>query len=195
MANTPNPQLRNPRSHRAILDAAYELSVRSGYAKLTVDTIAAAAGVGKQTIYRWWPSKAAVALDAVNERMNPATDFPDTGDIVADLQTQIASLTKALTGDIGAIYRGVIAEAQTDPRIAAAVRDTIVEPRITACRQRLDHAIALGQIRDDIPTRAMVEMLYGPVYYRYLLGAPDDEVRASAELVGYILEGLRPACA
>lgn len=193
MATTPNPELRSQRAHRAILDATFDLAVRKGYAKLTVEAIAAAAGVGKQTIYRWWPSKAAVALDALNEKMGPDTEFPDTGDIAADLKTQISSLARLLTGDVGPIYRGVIAEAQTDPRIAAAVREIIIEPRIGRCQDRLGLGVAAGQIRADLPTRTMVEMLYGPVYYRFLLGAPEAEVRRSADLVDPILAGLRPA--
>ena len=187
----PNPHLRNPRSHQAILDATFELIVAKGYARVSVDAIAATAGVGKQTIYRWWPSKGAVALDAVNEKMGTATDFPDTGDIAADLKTQMASLTDMLAGDVGTVYRGVIGEAQSDPQIAAAVRDIIVEPRIEKCAARLSGAVATGELRTDIPTRAMVELLYGPVYYRYLLSAPAAELRHTPELIDYILTGLR----
>ncbi|WP_330181996.1 TetR/AcrR family transcriptional regulator [Nocardia sp. NBC_01503] len=190
MTPPPNPELRSPRSHRAILDSTFELAVRNGYGKLTVEAIAAAAGVGKQTIYRWWPSKGAIALDAINEQMGHLTDFPDTGDIAVDLKTQMTRLTTMLGSEVGIVYRGVIAEAQSDPRLAEAVRDTIVRPRAQLCVQRLEKAIAAGQIRTGIPPRAMVDMLYGPVYYRFLLGT--DEVRDAPELVQDILSGLRP---
>jgi AcrR family transcriptional regulator len=191
VARTPNPELRNPRSHRAILDAAFDLAVDKGYAKMTVDGIAAAAGVGKQTIYRWWPSKGAVALDAVDQKLGTATDFPDTGDLAADLKTQITALTTMLAGDVGAVYRGVIGEAQSDSRIAAAVRDVVVEPRIAKCRQRLERSVATGELRADLSTRTMVEMLYGPVYYRFLLGISDADLRSAAVLVEDVLDGLR----
>jgi AcrR family transcriptional regulator len=191
MAKPPNPELRNQRSHRAILDSTWELTVLDGYARVTIERIAAHAGVGKQTIYRWWPSKGTLALDAVNEKMGTATNFPDTGDIVADLKTQITALSDLLCGDIGVVYRGVIAEAQYDPTIAAAVRETIVEPRLEQCRKRLDSAIAAGELRADIPTRAMVEMLYGPVYYRFLLQAPESDLQLGADHVGYLVQGLR----
>ncbi|MBU3060426.1 TetR/AcrR family transcriptional regulator [Nocardia sp. NEAU-G5] len=192
MPPAPNPQLRSQRSHQAILDATFALAVEKGYARMSIDAIAAAAGVGKQTIYRWWPSKGAVALDAVNEKMGTATDFPDTGDIAADLKTQITALSELLAGDIGGVYQAVIAEAQSDPHIAAAVRETIVEPRLEQCCKRLDSAITAGELRGDIPTRAMVEMLYGPVYYRFLLHAPESDLRLGADHVDHLLTGLRP---
>ncbi|MER7773150.1 TetR/AcrR family transcriptional regulator [Kitasatospora sp. NPDC096140] len=66
------------------LDATLELAVRDGYAKVTVEGITQAAGVGKQTIYRWWPSKAAVILEALNDRTGPFSGVPDTGDITVE---------------------------------------------------------------------------------------------------------------
>ncbi|UGT41033.1 TetR/AcrR family transcriptional regulator [Nocardia yamanashiensis] len=190
MTPPPNPELRSPRSHQAILDATWDLAVRNGYGKLTIEAIAARAGVGKQTIYRWWPSKGALALDTINEQLGSATDFPDTGDIAADLRTQFTGLSKALAGEVGGVYRGVIAEAQTDPRLAEAVRATIIEPRATQCRARLEIAVAAGQLRADLPTATMVQLLYGPVYFRFLLGVAD--VADSPALVEQVLDGLRP---
>ncbi|MFF7638312.1 TetR/AcrR family transcriptional regulator [Kitasatospora sp. NPDC008050] len=192
MTPEPSPARRSARSHRAILDATFELAVRNGYPKLTIEAIAAAAGVGKPTIYRWWPSKGALALESINERMGTATDFPDTGDVVADLAGQIDNVVRLFNSDVGAVYRGVIAEAQGDPKVAAAVRETITEPRTRQCRARLDRAVAAGQLRADIPARLMVEQLYAPVYYRFLLGTePLDgfDARATVERV---LDGLRP---
>ncbi|MFE4458773.1 TetR/AcrR family transcriptional regulator, partial [Nocardia tengchongensis] len=110
MPQPPNPELRNAKSHQAILDATFDLAVRNGYGKLTIEAIAAQAGVGKQTIYRWWPSKGAIALEAINDHVGSATDFPDTGDIAADLTTQITALSRMLASDAGCVYRGVIAE-------------------------------------------------------------------------------------
>ncbi|WP_067830014.1 TetR/AcrR family transcriptional regulator [Nocardia inohanensis] len=190
MTPPPNPELRSPRSHQAILDATWELAVRNGYGKLTIEAIAAQAGVGKQTIYRWWPSKGALALDTINDQLGTTTDFPDTGDIAADLKTQITGLATALAGDVGGVYRGVIAEAQTDPRLADAVRATIIDPRAAECRRRLETAIAAGQLRADLPPATMIQLLYGPVYFRFLLGVAD--VAESPALIENVLDGLRP---
>ncbi|MGW4248563.1 TetR/AcrR family transcriptional regulator [Nocardia sp. NPDC004722] len=190
MPQPPKPELRNAKSHQAILDATFELVVSKGYGKLTIEAIAAKAGVGKQTIYRWWPSKGAIALEAINDRIGSATDFADTGDIAADLKTQIHGLSRMLAGDVGCVYRGVIAEAQHDPALLQLVRDTFVEPRAQKGAVRLESAIHAGQIRDDLSLLAMTNMLYGPVYVRFLLGVGD--VAEAADMVDPILDGLRP---
>ncbi|PSK32842.1 TetR/AcrR family transcriptional regulator [Nocardia seriolae] len=190
MPPPPNPELRSAKSHQAILDATFELAVSKGYGKLSIEAIAAKAGVGKQTIYRWWPSKGAIALEAINDQIGSATDFPDTGDIAADLKAQVTGLSRMFAGDVGCVYRGVIAEAQHDPKLMQMIRDTFVEPRATAGARRLEKAIAAGQIRDDLTPLVMTNMLYGPVYLRFLLGAGD--VLDAPSLVDSILDGLRP---
>ncbi|MCP2338662.1 TetR/AcrR family transcriptional regulator [Actinomadura rupiterrae] len=184
---------RGARSRRAILDATLELAARRGYGSLTIEAVAAAAGVGKPTIYRWWPSKGALALDALDDAVGDALDFPDTGDVAADLAAQIGRMVALFGGDLGTVFRGVIAEGQSSPEIAAAVRDTVLEPRTRACQVRLAKAVAEGQLRDDVPTRAMVEMLYAPFFYRALLGTDVMTVRQVPEIIGRVLDGLRPA--
>ncbi|MEW2360293.1 TetR/AcrR family transcriptional regulator [Spirillospora sp. NPDC029432] len=190
---SPDPTRRSQRSRRATLDATYALTVQRGYAAVTIEAIAAAAGVGKPTIYRWWPSKGALALEVINDRSGGVLDFPDTGDITADLTGQATELVALLDSDFGALYRGVIAEAQGDAALAAALRDTVVEPRIRACQDRLTKAVAARQLRDDVPTRVMVELLYAPLYYRFLLGTDPLSARQIPLMIECALTGLRPA--
>ncbi|GAA2357241.1 TetR family transcriptional regulator [Catellatospora methionotrophica] len=191
MTPAPNPDRRSAQARRNILDTTIELIARNGHANVTIEAIAAAAGVGKTTIYRWWPSKGALALDAINDHVGEALDFPDTGDVVADLRGQITELVNLLNGDIGVVFRGVIAEAQSAPAIGAAILETIIEPRTRACQARLVTAVAVGQLRADIPTRAMVELLYAPVYYRLLLGADALRPQDVPDLLDHCLTGLR----
>ncbi|MCX4834402.1 TetR/AcrR family transcriptional regulator [Streptomyces sp. NBC_01016] len=191
----PDPTRRNQRSHRAILDATFKLIARNGYAKVTIEAIASAAKVGKPTIYRWWPSKGALALDAINDRIGHVLDFPDTGNIAGDLVHQINEVIALFNSDVGTAFQGVIAEGQGDRSVAASFRDTVVEPRIRACQDRLAKAVAAGQLRNDVPTRAMTEMLYAPLYYRLLLGTDPLTTADSAALVERALEGLRPTSA
>ena len=82
----PNAARRSQRAHRAILDAAYELALDRGPAKVTVEAMAARAGVGKQTIYRWWPTKGALLLDVLIGAVGAVSEMPDTGDVAADLR-------------------------------------------------------------------------------------------------------------
>ena len=112
--DTPQPGLP-----AAILSAAFELCAERSYERTSVEAIAARAGVGKQTIYRWWPSKGAVVMEALNEVVGVASDFPDSGDVVADLRQQMTAVSKLLSSpDFGPVYTGVIGAAQSDPAVA-----------------------------------------------------------------------------
>ncbi|HCT81058.1 MAG TPA: TetR family transcriptional regulator [Micromonosporaceae bacterium] len=190
MTPAPNPERRNEKSRRAILDTTIELIAARSFAKVTIEAIAAAAGVGKQTIYRWWPSKGALAMDAINDRIGEATDFPDTGDIVIDLTRQMSEVVELLNGEIGTIFRGIIAEAQSDPALGTAILDEIIEPRTRTCEVRLAKAVAGGQLRSDIPTRVMVELLYSPLYYRILFGTDPLTTEYIPELLEYLVSGI-----
>jgi AcrR family transcriptional regulator len=183
--------MRSERSRRAVLHATFEIAARKGYAGLTIEAVAAAAGVGKPTIYRWWPSKGILALDAVNDQMGESLDFPDTGDIAADLTQQAILVIEQLSGDTGTVFRGVIGAAQSDPELAAAVRETILTPRIAECSDRLARAVAAGQLRPDVPLYNMVELLYAPIYYRLLLGTADLNPHETRARIEYTLLGLR----
>ncbi|MBO0803147.1 MAG: TetR/AcrR family transcriptional regulator [Nocardiopsaceae bacterium] len=184
--------MRSERSRRAVLDATFEIAARKGYTGLTIEAVAASAGVGKPTIYRWWQSKGVLALDAVNDRMGQSRDFPDTGDIVADLTHQANLVIEQLRGDAGTVFRGVIGAAQSDPDLAAAVRETILAPRISKCSDRLARAVAAGELRPDVPLYNMVELLYAPIYYRMLLGSADLSPHLTRARIEYTLQGLRP---
>ncbi|MGH8881569.1 MAG: TetR/AcrR family transcriptional regulator, partial [Stackebrandtia sp.] len=116
MSKPPNSQRRSQRSRRATLDAALELSVEKGYGNVTMDAITTRAGVSKATVYRWWPSKGAVMLEAVNDAATVTMGFPDTGDITGDLRTQLAALVRLLTeAETGSALTGLLAEALHDP--------------------------------------------------------------------------------
>lgn len=165
----PNPDRRSPESHRKILRAAYELALERGPAKVTIEAIAARAGVGKQTIYRWWPSKGAVFLDVFNDAVVPAREIPDTGDLVADLKTQMMAVVDLFATDFGRFYAGLIAEAQSDPDLARALGETIATRAEAPRGERLKKAQEQGQLRADVDVTAAVEILFAPLHYRLLL--------------------------
>ncbi|GGY51730.1 TetR/AcrR family transcriptional regulator [Streptomyces omiyaensis] len=194
MNPTPNPQRRSEKSHRAILDAAMELCVEHGYGNVTVEAIAARAGVSKKTIYRWWPTKGAVVLEAFVELAGTATRFPDTGDVVADLRTQMtAVLANILSGPRASVYAGIIAETQHDPALARELRAQLLDPRVAAARDRLRLARDHGQLAPDADVEMVVDLLYGPLYYRLLLHlGPYPPARLRAH-VAHVLGSFAPA--
>jgi len=171
-ARAPDPARRSERSRRAILDSALLLCRARGYEATTIEAIAAEAGVGKQTIYRWWPSKGAVIMDALNEAGVASASFSDTDDVRADLRRQMTSVVRLMNdAQFAPIYRGVIAATQSDPGLAKALRERVIAPRVTACAERLRRAQQDGQLRPDVDLETLVELLYGPLYYRLLLPA------------------------
>ncbi|MCP2343375.1 TetR/AcrR family transcriptional regulator [Actinomadura rupiterrae] len=187
-----NPRYRSESSHKAILDAALRLCLEQGFAKTSVDAIAKEAGVGKQTIYRWWPSKAAVLVEAIDRHAAPTTTFRDTGDIQADLRAQMHAVAEFFQSPQSSTYREVIGAAQSDPAAAQAILERLVKPRVEDCRHRLELARQQGQIRPDAALDDIVELLYAPLYYRLLLETrpiTTDHVEAILTLV---FEGLRP---
>ncbi|MEU9036586.1 TetR/AcrR family transcriptional regulator [Streptomyces sp. NPDC048352] len=206
MNKSPDATRRSDRSRRAILDAALALVGEVGYNKLTIEAIAARAGVGKQTIYRWWPSKAAVLLDASLALAGEAgTDggwsgFPDTGDLAADLK----AVLRATADEFGdaryeAPARALTAAGAADPELGARFTEKLLEPQLALYETRLRAAQQAGQLPADTDLRLVVEMLVGPLTYRWLMRtAPLTHAYADALVdavlggVGYVTAG-RPA--
>lgn len=192
MTPPPDPALRNEQSHRAILEAFIALIAERGYAQISIEGLAKHAGVGKQTIYRWWSSKGEVALEALDVTLGTVVGFPDTGDIVADLRTQMAGVIRMFASpDVGPLCRGLIAAAQSDPALSRAHIDKVIEPASVACRQRLARAKDRGELRADADIQAIIDLLYGAIYYRLLLHTrplDPDQLDATLDIV---FNGLR----
>ncbi|MFI5862347.1 TetR/AcrR family transcriptional regulator [Streptomyces sp. NPDC051546] len=171
----PDATRRSDRSRRAILDAALALVGEVGYNKLTIEAIAARAGVGKQTIYRWWPSKAAVLLDASlalagDAQPEGAWRFPDTGDLAADLKSVLRATVDEFADErYAAPARALTAAGATDPELGARFTEQLLEPQLALYEERLRSAREAGQLPPDTDLRLTVEMLLGPLTYRWLL--------------------------
>lgn len=188
-------KLGRPRSEaarRAILRAANVLLARDGFQGVTMEAIAGEAGVSKATLYRWWPCKAAVLMDAFLAETGPCPPFPDTGCVREDLRQQMSGLAKAMTGPFGALLSGMIAEAQTDPEAAAAFRASYLAPRRAEAKKALERGQGRGEVRPDADLDTVIDALYGPLYYRLLAGhAPLTPCFVDA-LVSLVLDGLCP---
>ncbi|GAB4583052.1 TetR/AcrR family transcriptional regulator [Nocardia sp. IFM 10818] len=165
------PDRRNEESAKAIVQAALDLCREVGYDKLSIEGIAARAGVGKNTIYRWWPSKSAVLLDGLLSAMKSVqSTFPDTGDALADFKTQIIGACETLTHpDTGPHYAALIGAAQRDAELAHAMWERLLGHLVAAAVDRVRNAQRQGQIRSDLDPDLIIELLYGPIYYRWLI--------------------------
>jgi AcrR family transcriptional regulator len=180
VTKTPDERRRNEKARSAILRAARELLDRRGFRRLTIEGIAERAGVGKATIYRWWPSKAAVAMDAVLEAASARIPFPDTGSAREDVRRQIASVIELYTRTkTGRGIRALIAESQHDPSLAESLRNRFIASRRAEATTVFERGIERGELRPDLNVGVAIDALYGAVYYRLLVShAPLDSAYA-----------------
>lgn len=170
----PDATRRSERSRQAILASTRELIVELGYAKVSIDAIAARAGVGKQTIYRWWPNKGAVVFDSVLElSADPSgavAALPDTGDLEADLRLVMrATVAEFADPAFEAPIRALNTEIANDPDLAALYRERLAAPVDEAKKDRLRSAQRAGQLAPDADLDLLLEVLYAPLYQRWLL--------------------------
>ncbi|MGA5419042.1 TetR/AcrR family transcriptional regulator [Streptomyces lavendulocolor] len=204
MAETkaPDSTRRSERSRRAIYDAALALVGEIGYAKTTIEGIAARAGVGKQTIYRWWPSKAAVLLEAfvdlgvqANEALggDAESEIPDTGDIEADLKLVLRATVDEMNDPRrDAPSRALAAEGVVNPELGARFVEQLLEPQLQLYVKRLSAAREAGQVRPEIDPRIALELFVGPLTHRWLLRTAPLTHAYADSLVEYALHGLAP---
>ncbi|XHB98875.1 TetR/AcrR family transcriptional regulator [Nitratireductor sp. ac15] len=190
---SPNKSRQNEKVRLAILDAAFSLSGELGYDKLTIEGIAKRAGAGKQTIYRWWSSKALVLLDALVERIRDELVFTYTGDVRADLIAQMRRVAKIMnTPETGCPLVGLLVEAQFDQVVADAMNAQIYEPAYAAAAARLEEAQRDGELAANLDPLMMVELLYAPLYYRLIVPYRTINGADIPVFLDMMLDGLRP---
>lgn len=174
-----------------ILEAALELLEEVGFSSATTDAIAERAGASKATIYRWWPNKAAVLLEALREAVAQELPFPDTGDLRKDLHVQLQNFVTLLAGRRGRFFKAFIAAAQSDAEVAAAFRSVWMQPRRAATKAVLEQHQQGGRLPKDLDLDLVLDLLYGPLYFRLLAGhatltAGDADAIAELALQGLL---------
>lgn len=180
---------REPETDARILDAAFRLMAQGGYVRMSMDAVAAEAGVTKPTIYRRWPSKIELAMAALRAYCD-ASRPPAVGDTRADLIAELEHFRRAISRPYGmSLYGTVLAEEHETPELLAAFRESLVVPRRRALRAILDAAQARGELRPDADVALAVNMLVGAFYAQYVAGDP-FAADWSARLVDTLLRGL-----
>jgi AcrR family transcriptional regulator len=194
LSKPPDPSRRSTRAREAILRATRELLSETGFARLTIEGIAARAGVGKQTIYRWWPSKGAVVFDAMLEGAGATAEeraLPNTGDIGRDLRIMLReTLEELLDPDTDRLQRAITAEIQHDPALAKELVDRLLAPQMKATSDRLRAAQEAGQLAADVDVDLAAELLFGPLLHRWLLRTAPLDAGFADQVVEHLLAGL-----
>lgn len=174
MSTADAPATGRPRSEaarRAVLNAVDDMLVEDGYAAMTMKGIAERAGVGKQTVYRWWASKAEILMEAATTDAAHELDTPAAKDSRTDLAGYAEAVVAFLTGShAGLAYRALIGEAQHDPKVAALVHSS--DPLGASARAVIERATGRGDLPATLPMADAVAEFLGPILYRVLLGTP-----------------------
>jgi AcrR family transcriptional regulator len=189
--STPSPRPpgrpRSPAAERAILDATLELLASEGFDRLTVEGVAASAGVGKATIYRRWPSKLALVLAAVGELSAHPLPELTTGRTRDDLVSLLRHIIEALTGTIaGRILPGLVAESARSPELLGVLHDFWLSRR-GLMLEVLRQGSAQGDLPEDVDHELMADLLYGPVHYRFLISAALVDPALAEQLVDAVM--------
>ncbi|MFB7495408.1 TetR/AcrR family transcriptional regulator [Streptomyces sp. NPDC056161] len=203
MPNKPVPDTtrRSERSRRAIYAAALALVAEVGYPKTTVEAIAARAGVGKQTIYRWWPAKADVLLEAfldlaeqsARELGQAPYTIPDSGDLAADLRAVLrATVDELLDPRFEAPSRALAAEGVVNEQLGREFVAKLLEPQLQLYVDRLRSAQDAGAVRADVDPRVALELFVSPLAQRWLQHTGPISHAYTDTLVDYALNGLAP---
>lgn len=160
---------RSEESRQAILVAAGQLVGEVGYAGLSVEGIAARSGTGKQTIYRWWPSKADVLLEGLAAKAELHIPIPDEGSWVADLRAFLAaSFTLGRRPEVVDVLRAMMAEAQINPAFGDRFREGFLLRRRAALGVLVDRAVARGELPPDLRPGTVADIVFGLIWYRVL---------------------------
>lgn len=198
-SKAPDSTRRSERSRRAIYAASLALVGEVGYGRTTIEGIAARAGVGKQTIYRWWPSKGAVLLEAFLDLGEQAAaglgeyEIPDTGDLAADLKLVMRATVDQMTDpafDVPA--RALAAEGVIDAELGVEFATKLLEPQLQLYVKRLESGRRAGDVRQGIDLRIALELLVGPMTHRWLMRTLPLTHAYAETLVEYALHGLAP---
>ena len=177
-----------------MLAAATAILNEQGLREMSIDMVAARAGVSKATIYRWWRSKAELALDTALADARQQIPMPDTGTLVGDLRVRARATARAFgSPKLGPAMAALIGEAQADPAFAIAFRDRVIRPLRDGSRELFKRAISRGEIAEDIPIEVALDMLMAPMHYRLLLRTGRLDSKFADEVVDMLLAGLAPA--
>jgi AcrR family transcriptional regulator len=167
---------RSVEADRAILRETVRLLAEQGYSAMSVEGVAAAAGVSKATIYRRYKGKRELVVAAIASLIREVAILPDTGDVRTDLLTGMRE-TFQMFGQINAfsLIGTLLVQERQDPGLLALFREQVIMPRRAAVRELLERGVTHGKLRPDADLDAMMESIIGSVFARHLSGLPMDE--------------------
>jgi AcrR family transcriptional regulator len=181
---------RSEQSRRAILRSTLKLlQKKGGFSDLGIEAIAADANVSKATVYRWWPSKAALVADAFAESSEQELQFPDTGTVIGDMSLQMRRLIRIFRSDRGKIVAALLAAGQSDPELLEAFRERFLWPRRLQAYKTLQRGIDRRELPRGSDMDLILDSLYGPIYMRFLIRHDELTENFADQLCALVLSG------
>lgn len=180
---------RSEDARKAILRSTLRLLQETGFPDLSIEAIAADADVGKATVYRWWPNKAALVADAFSSSADEELRFPNTGSVRDDVSIQMKHLVRVLRGRRGRIVAALIGGGQSDPELIQAFRDRFMMPRRQEAYETLRRGISRGELPADLDLDLTLDTLYGALYMRFLIRQSGLTEEYVDEVVGLVMDG------
>ena len=186
------PRSEAPVAHVAIMDAVHTLLQEKSVRDLTMEAIAKRARVGKPTLYKWWPSKAALVLAMFNERLAVVDHSPPAKSAEAALRSKVRRLITSLKGDFGKVMADLIAEGQSEPAVLRDLFAQHVSVRRAAAVADVRAGQAAGEIAADADAELMIDAMIGPIYFRLLMQHAPLTQEFGQAIVSQLLRGVRP---
>jgi AcrR family transcriptional regulator len=182
---------RSEESRQSILRSTLKLLKQpGGFPELSIEAIAADANVGKTTVYRWWPTKAALIADAFSSNADKELQFPDTGSVGRDMSLQMRNLIRIFRSERGKVVAALLAGGQSDPELIEAFRDRFLWPRRKQAYKTLQRGIDRGELPADSDLDLILDALYGPIYMRFLIRHSKLHEGFADEICEVVLQGL-----
>ena len=184
---------RSENSRQAILRSTIKLLRLHGFADLSIEAIAALAKVGKATVYRWWPNKGALVVDAFASSTADELHFPDSGSVYKDMSLQMTQWLAVLRSSRGCIVRAIIGAGQSDPDLLEEFRKRLLRPRRQEAYQTLRRGIERGELPKDLDLDLVLDTLYGAIYMRFLIRHDELTEQYVTDMCRMVLEGASQA--
>jgi AcrR family transcriptional regulator len=182
---------RSTRARGAILRATADLLDEVGFAAMTIEEVAARASAGKATVYRRWPSKGALAMDAIMEEIGGAVPFPNTGSVVEDFRLQFRAAARVFNRPrVRRMFMGVIFEAQDNSELREAFLTRYMNPRRVYAKEAIRRGIARGELRPDFDDDVLFDQILGAFYLRMLVIGTSLDRRFTDELTSQVFGGV-----
>ncbi len=183
---------RSEQSRRAILRSTLKLLRKGGgFPELSIEAIAADANVGKTTVYRWWPTKAALVADAFFASAEDELQFPNTGSVQRDMSLQMRRVIRIFRSERGKVVAALLAGGQSDPELLEAFRERFLWPKRRQAYQTLQRGIGRGELPTDSNLDVILDSLYGPIYMRFLIRHDKLQETFADEVCALVLNGHR----